>query len=88
VFLSIVYFKLAKWQRLVQLNSALLSCSRIVISILTFFKEIYKLIKMMMVMMIHADSGTMQLEYNLPNTGINCYKRSAMPPLLTVSRTD
>jgi len=54
VFLSIIYFK---WERLVQLNSALLSCSSIVISILTFLYEIFELIKMMMMMMMNVYRG-------------------------------
>jgi len=36
----------------VQFNSALLCCSPIVISILTFLHELFELIKMMMMMMI------------------------------------
>jgi len=43
VFLSIVYFKWATF------NSVLLSCSLIVISILTFLHELFELIKMMMI---------------------------------------
>jgi len=40
------------WQSLVQFNSALLSCSPIVVSILTFLHELIELIKMMVMMMM------------------------------------
>jgi len=39
-------------QHLMQFNSALLSCSPIVISILTFLHEIFELIKMMMMILM------------------------------------
>jgi len=48
VFLSIVYLN---GQRLVQFIYVFLSCSPIVISILTFLYEIFEIIKMMMMLM-------------------------------------
>jgi len=48
-------------QRLMQFNSALLSCSHIVISILTFLHEIFELIKMMMMMMMNQDERMLRL---------------------------
>jgi len=50
VFLSTVYFKQATFSAFL---FAMLSCSPIVISILTFLHELFELIKMMMMMITY-----------------------------------